>query len=136
MKKLPKWIILLNFIISTFLLPVCQADKKPILIGATVSLEGKYFETSAMIQNGYKLWAAQINNQGGLLGRPVKLIFYNDKSQKSLVAPLYEKMILIDQVDLVLSPYGTPLTTLASKVTEKHEYVMLACTAAGKKKIT
>ncbi len=131
MKNLTKWIVLFCITILFLIIPLCHAGEKPILIGATVSLEGKYFETSAMIQNGYKLWAAQVNNQGGLLGRPVKLIFYNDKSQKSLVALHYEKLILKDQVDLVLSPYGTPLTMIASQVTEKHNYVMLACAAAG-----
>ncbi len=113
--------------------PLSAAPKKPIIIGATVSLEGKYTETSDMIQKGYKLWVNQTNKKGGLLGRPVKLILYNDKSQKSLVGPLYEKLIVTDKVDLVLSPYGTPLTMIASEVTEKHQLNMLACAAAGEK---
>ncbi len=131
MKNSQSSMLLLSIIIFFIIIPVCQADKKPILIGATVSLEGKYIETSAMIQNGYKLWVEQTNKRGGILGRPVELILYNDKSLESLVAPLYEKMIVEDRVDLVLSPYGTPLTKLASEVTEKHKYVMMACAAAG-----
>jgi len=94
------------FVSAAILLP--DAGAEPLRIGATVSLEGKYIETSEMIQQGYKLWANQINKRGGLLGRPVKLIFYDDKSQKGRVGPLYEKLITEDRVDLVLSPYGTP----------------------------
>ena len=52
---------LLFIIISS----ICHAGEKPILIGGTVSLEGKYAETSAMIQRGYKLWVEQINKNGG-----------------------------------------------------------------------
>jgi len=131
MKNLHNWIFLLIIPILFIMIPVCQAGEKPILIGATVSLEGKYIETSAMIQNGYKLWVEQINKQGGLLGRPVKLMLYDDKSQKSLVASLYEKMIVEDKVDLTLSPYGTSLTMVASEVTEKYKYAMLASGASG-----
>jgi len=110
-----------------------QAAEKPIRVGATVSLEGKYMEPSAMVQKGYQLWADQINKRGGLLGRKVKLIFYDDKSRKDLAGSLYGKLVTEDRVDLVLSPYGTPLTLAASQVTEKHKVVMLASAAAGEK---
>lgn len=127
-------IFLCCFVAIVFIFPlVCEAEENPLLIGATVSLEGKYSETSFMVQKGYQLWVEQTNKSGGLLGRPVKLILYNDKSKKNLIAPLYEKMIVEDKVDLTLSPYGTPLTMIASEVTEKHKYVMLAAAAAGEK---
>lgn len=120
------------FLLVVFLAtPLSWAGNTPILIGATVSLEGKYAQTSNMIQKGYQYWAFKINQNGGLLDRPVKLILYDDKSRIDLVEALYEKLITEDKVDLVLSPYGTPLTTKASSVTEKHRFTMLACAAAG-----
>jgi len=130
--------ILKNIIIIMFclyLMPasVSNAETKPVRIGATVSLEGKYSEPSAMIQGGYKLWESQINKRGGLLGRPVQLVLYDDKSDEKLVRLLYEKLIKEDKVDLVFSPYGTPLTLVASEVSEKHGYVMLASGASGEK---
>ena len=125
--------IFLNLMFGFFFIAVslCEAGKEPIRLGATVSLEGKYAETSFMIQNAYKLWVEQINTRGGLLGRPVKLILYDDKSNKDRVRSLYEKLITEDRVDFVLAPYGTPLTLVASEVTERHGYVMIACAAAG-----
>ncbi|NNL42763.1 MAG: hypothetical protein HKO79_09750, partial [Desulfobacterales bacterium] len=63
------WIYLLSF-------SVLAAEPKPVLIGATVSLQGKYKEPSLMIQDGFRLWEKQVNQRGGLLGRPVKLILY------------------------------------------------------------
>ncbi len=107
------------------------ASGVPVRIGVTVSLEGKYLEPSLMVQSGYRLWEKQINERGGLLGRPVKVLFFNDKSNPDLVGPLYEKLINQENVDMVLSPYGTPLTLKASEVTERHGYTMLACAAAG-----
>ena len=60
----------------------------PIRIGATISKEGRYTDLSYMVKSGYEIWAEQVNEQGGLLGRKVELIFYDDKSRKELVAPL------------------------------------------------
>ena len=107
------------------------AESKPILIGATVSLEGKYSEPSFMIRNAFRLWEQEVNIRGGLLGRPVKLILYDDKSQKKRVRQLYKKLIMEEKVDLVFSPYGTPLTLVASEVSERNKMVMLACAASG-----
>lgn len=109
--------------------PAMAADE--ILVGATVSLEGPYQEPSRMMQLAYRLWEKQVNAAGGILGRPVRLIFYDDKSNKELVRIYYEKMIQQDKVDLVLAPYGTTLTYEASAVTERHGYVLMAAAASG-----
>jgi branched-chain amino acid transport system substrate-binding protein len=57
-------------------------EVKPIRIGATVSLSGKFEAPSAMIQEAIKLWEKQVNQRGGLLGRPVQLVLYDDQSNK------------------------------------------------------
>jgi len=125
-------LVFICFILVLFLPPLSgDQNSHPVRIGATLSLEGKYKEPSAMVLKGYKLWVEQTNKNGGLLGRPVQLILYDDKSREDLAALFYEKLIAQDNVDLVLSPYGTPLTMVASDVTEKHGYVMLAATASG-----
>ncbi len=66
------WRILLKGVfISLFLwihfmsFPVFSAEPEPVLIGATVSLEGKYKEPSFMIRNGFKLWEKEVNQRGG-----------------------------------------------------------------------
>jgi branched-chain amino acid transport system substrate-binding protein len=121
-------------LVSMILFRPAHAEKmNPVKVGGTVSMEGKYRETSLMIQGSYKLWEQQVNSRGGLLGRPVKLILYDDKSRKDLVRTHYETLVREDRVDLVLSPYGTPLTLIASEVTESHGKIMLACAASGEK---
>lgn len=106
-------------------------EAPPIRIGATISLSGKYVEPSAMIREAVKLWVAQVNQRGGLLGRPVELVLHDDQSDPERVRALYRQLIDKDKVDLVLSPYGTPLTLVASEETERAKFVMLAMGAAG-----
>ena len=103
----------------------------PIRIGATVSLSGKYQEPSLMVRDAMKLWERQVNAQGGLLGRPVQLVLYDDQSRTERVRELYRQLLDKDKVDLVLSPYGTELTLAASEVSEQHRFAMLAVSASG-----
>jgi len=119
------------FVLFSWNFSALAADRTPIRIGATVSLEGPYQEPSLMIQKAYRLWEHEINQKGGLLGRKVELLLYNDKSQKERTRALYRKLILADGVDFVFSPYGTPLTLVASEISEKHNMIMLACAASG-----
>jgi len=107
------------------------AAELPIRLGATVSLSGKYHEPSLMIRDAYQLWAEQVNQGGGLLGRPVELVLRDDESDPDRARPLYAQLLDEDKVDLVLSPYGSPLTLAASEVTEERGYVMLACASAS-----
>ena len=113
--------------------PIAEENLPSIIVGATISLEGRYSEPSMMIENAYKLWVDEVNKNNGLLGRPVKLILYDDKSNIELTQKFYKKLIEEDKVDLVLAPYGTPLTFAASQISEKHKMVMMAVGAASKK---
>lgn len=127
-----KTIFILAFVcIYLMPFPVFGSESKPILIGATVSLEGKYIGPSFMIRNGFRVWEKEVNQRGGILGRPVKLILYDDKSKKELVRHYYEKLLTEKKVDLVFSPYSTTLTLVASEVSERHKFVMLASGASG-----
>lgn len=123
---------LLFFLFCVFPDPAALCgEKAPFLFGGTVSGEGRYEVPARMVKKGYRLWEKQVNEKGGIFGRPVRVILYNDKSRPALARTLYEKLILEDDVDFVLSPYGTPLTMAASEVTERHGYVMLASAASG-----
>jgi len=126
-----KAIVLLLILLVWLGTQTAAAQKAPVLIGATVSHEGKYVEPSAMMEKAFELWAHEVNQQGGLLGRKVKLILYDDKSQKDRARTLYKKLIEQDKVDLLFSPYSTPLTLAASEISEQHKMLMLAVAAAA-----
>ena len=81
---------------------VVAADHDPILVGTSVSLTGKLARAGQEQLHGYTMWVGDVNKQGGLLGRPVKLIHYDDHSKPDTGAKLYKKLITSDNVDLLL----------------------------------
>jgi len=108
-----------------------KSGQKPICIGGSLSMQGKYAEPSRMIRLGYELWAEQVNARGGLLGRPVELKLFDDESSPDRVKAIYLDLLQKEQVDLLLSPYSTPLTMQAAKVADSFGFVLLACGASG-----
>lgn len=108
-------------------------EVKPILVGTSVSLSGSYAASALYSLEGYKLWVEQVNKRGGLLGRPVKLIYYDDKSDANTGVQLYEKLITADKVDLIVGPYSSGVTSAVSTVAEKHKMAMLGPEAADVK---
>jgi branched-chain amino acid transport system substrate-binding protein len=104
---------------------------KPIVLGASISLTGRYAQTGEHFRRGYDLWVRHVNERGGLLGRKVELVVLDDKSDPTTGVRLYEKLITSDQVDLVLGPYSSAVTYAVSNVTEKYKYPMLAAGASA-----
>jgi branched-chain amino acid transport system substrate-binding protein len=104
-----------------------------IVVGASVALTGKYARTGQEQLNGIQMWVENINGRGGLLGNPVRLIYYDDESKPDTGAKLYEKLITDDEVDLLLGPYSSGVTLAASTIAEKHGFPMVSAGAAGTK---
>ena len=65
---------------------------------------------------GMKIWEEEINAKGGLLGRPVKLVYYDDQSNPSTVPGIYTKLLDVDKVDLVVGGYATNMVAPALPV--------------------
>ncbi len=80
---------------------------QPLTIGFSMSLTGPLSPNGKSALLGMKIWEEETNAKGGLLGRPVKLVFYDDQSQASPVPGIYTKLIDVDKVDLVIGPYAT-----------------------------
>jgi branched-chain amino acid transport system substrate-binding protein len=71
-----------------------------------------------------------VNQKGGVLGRSVEFVIYDDGSDEKTAVRLYEKLIAQDQVDAVMGPYSSPITDAVAEVTEKHRKLMVAPMAA------
>ncbi|HJT56987.1 MAG TPA: ABC transporter substrate-binding protein [Ktedonobacteraceae bacterium] len=95
-------------------------NSTPITIGASISIKGDFAADAAAVLKGYQLWAQIINNSGGLLGRPVRLVILNDDSTQDKVKSNYDTLITKDHVDLLFGPFSTFLTKPA--ITEAHKY--------------
>jgi branched-chain amino acid transport system substrate-binding protein len=80
---------------------------EPIRIGFSMALTGPLSPNGKSALLGMKIWEEETNAKGGLLGRPVKLIYYDDQSQAAPVPGIYTKLIDVDKVDLVIGPYAT-----------------------------
>ena len=74
--------------------------EEPIKIGFSMELTGPFAVVGKTGLLAFKIWEEETNAKGGLLGRPVKLVYYDDQSNPSLVPGIYTKLIEIDKVDL------------------------------------
>jgi branched-chain amino acid transport system substrate-binding protein len=104
---------------------------EPILIGAAVSTTGSNGRTGLYQQEAYLLWEEQKNAAGGLLGRPVQMVIYDDQSDPATGARLYERLLTEDNVDLVLGPYSSSVTQAVAQVTERAGQPLLAAGASA-----
>jgi len=118
--------------ISCYVFASGQTENPPIKIGAAVSLTGSFSRSGMDQKMGYELWQEKINESGGLLGRKVELVIYDDRSEPMTGARLYEKLITDDKVDLLLGPYGSSVTAAVSTTTEKYKMVLIAPGASSK----
>jgi branched-chain amino acid transport system substrate-binding protein len=122
--------IALLAVVGYALVPAAEAEK-PIRIGATLSLTGAYASATPNLHRSYQLYVKQTNERGGILGRPLELLVYDDASDAGAAIRLYEKLIVQDKVDLVLGPYSSRIADAVADVTEKHRLPMVAPVGAA-----
>jgi branched-chain amino acid transport system substrate-binding protein len=104
---------------------------EPITIGTTQALTGHYKEFGIEQLRGLQMWVSDVNSRGALLGRPVKLMHYDDGSRNAGTVAGFTKLIEEDKVDLLVGPYSSALTLNASLVAEKHNIPMVATAASA-----
>ena len=122
---------ILKILFCFFIFVSISYSVEPIKIGVSLGLTGKYSFMSNMNKMAYELWIDNINNKGGILGREVKLIMYDDNSNPNKAKELYEQLILKDKVDFVFAPYSSGITQKVLLVTEKYGYPLLSSGAAA-----
>jgi branched-chain amino acid transport system substrate-binding protein len=110
--------------------PAPSFAQQPIRIGATTALTGEASIQGGYVREGYRLCQKHANEKGGVLGRQIEFVMYDDQSNGKTAAGLYEKLIAEDNVDTVLGPYGSGITEAVADVNEKHRMLMIAPTAA------
>jgi branched-chain amino acid transport system substrate-binding protein len=80
---------------------------EPIKIGFSMAMTGGLAANGKSALLAQKIWEEDVNAKGGLLGRPVKLIYYDDQSNPSTVPGIYTKLLDVDKVDLIIGAYAT-----------------------------
>jgi branched-chain amino acid transport system substrate-binding protein len=114
----------LLFGIASAALPARAAD--PIKIGTGMALTGGLAANGKAAILAMKIWEEEINAKGGLLGRPVQLIYYDDQSNPSTVPGIFTKLLDVDKVDLICGDYGTNLLAPAMPVVIQHNMTFFA----------
>jgi branched-chain amino acid transport system substrate-binding protein len=103
----------------------------PIKVGFGMSLTGGLAGGGKQSLLAIEIWRDEINAKGGLLGRPVQLIQYDDQSNPSLVPGIYAKLLDVDKVDLVLSAYATNQIAPAMPIVMQKNKVYMALFGTG-----
>jgi branched-chain amino acid transport system substrate-binding protein len=103
----------------------------PIKIGASLSLTGEYARIAVDQQEAYELFVEQTNANGGLLGRELELVVYDDQSTPETGARLYERLITEDEVDFIMGPYSSAVSGGMMPIAERYEMVNIAPMASS-----
>jgi branched-chain amino acid transport system substrate-binding protein len=99
--------------------------ENPITIGFGMALTGGLAPNGKAALLAMQIWESDINAKGGLLGRPVKLVYYDDQSNPSTIPGIYTKLLDVDKVDLIISGYGTNMIAPAMPIIIQHNRTFL-----------
>jgi branched-chain amino acid transport system substrate-binding protein len=98
---------------------------EPIKIGFGMALTGGLAANGKSALVAMKIWESDVNAAGGLLGRPVQLVYYDDQSNPATVPGLYSKLLDVDKVDLIVGGYATNMLAPAMPVVMQHNMTFL-----------
>jgi len=124
-----------------FSLPLsAKVEGDTIILGAAVSLTGKYSTNGEHTKNGYNMAVQRINDMGGVKvnGKSYKfdIIYYDDESDSGRAAQLAERLIKQDGVHYMLGPYSSGLTKAMAPVTEENKIPMVEANGASRSLFT
>jgi branched-chain amino acid transport system substrate-binding protein len=109
--------------------PARAAD--PVKVGFSMALTGGVAPNGKQILLALEIWRDDLNAKGGLLGRPVELVYYDDQSNPSNVPAIYTKLISVDKVDLLLGPYATNMAAAAMPAIMQNNKTTISMLAIG-----
>ncbi len=111
---------------------VGAASEEPVIIGVPLPLTGNLQEFGIMMKNSFEMAQASINEAGGINGRPVNIVFADDKGQVDSVQPAFDKLLAAKPVMLV-GGYASDPTYQMAKLAQKKDLPFLICTASADK---
>jgi branched-chain amino acid transport system substrate-binding protein len=127
--KFIQWAALGAIMLSAATSSALAQDKTPIKLGLAITQTGPYSPPALFELHGYELAVDQINKAGGLLGRQVDIVKYDDQGNPSTAVQLYQKLLTDDKVDLLLSPYQADLTAAVAPIVNRAQKVMPSLSA-------
>ena len=107
------------------------AAAQEIKIGFSMAMTGGLGPNGKSALLAQKIWEEDINAKGGLLGRPVKLIYYDDQTNPSTVPGIYSKLLDVDKVDLIIGGYGTNMLAPAMPLVMQRKKLFIGLFGLG-----
>src|SRR5437867_12142176 len=114
----------LVIIAAAALVPSARAAD-PIKLGFGMALTGGLSANGKPALLAVEIWKDDVNKKGGLLGRPVQLIYYDDQTNPSTVPGIYTKLLDVDKVDLIISGYGTNVIAALMPITMARKLTIM-----------
>ena len=111
--------------------PAAAQTGEPIKIGYSMALSGGLAANGRSALLAQKIWEEDTNARGGLLGHPVKLIYYDDQTNPATVPGIYTKLLDVDKVDLIIGPYGTNVLSPAMPIAMQRKKVFIGLLGAA-----
>ncbi len=123
-----RWLITFLFAAAGLAMtsPQAASAAEPITIGFGMAQTGGLAGGGKSAVLAMEIWRDHINAKGGLLGRPVKLIYYDDQSNPATVPGIYTKLLDIDKVDFIISGYGTALAAPAMPTAMRRDRLFIS----------
>ncbi|MBI2218655.1 MAG: amino acid ABC transporter substrate-binding protein [Candidatus Rokubacteria bacterium] len=117
MRKRPTFVAVVSAVIIALIGTGVAVPAEPIKLGFGMALTGALAGNGKAALLSMQMWAEDVNKKGGLLGRRVELVYYDDQTKPATIPAIYTKLLDVDKVDLIVSGYGTnviaPLIPLA-----------------------
>ena len=97
----------------------------PLRIGFGMALTGGLAANGKAALLAMEIWRDEVNKNGGLLGRPVEFVYYDDQTKPASVPGIYTKLLDVDKVDFLVSGYGTNLIAPAMPIAIERKIVLM-----------
>lgn len=108
-----------------------EQSKDDIIVGASMSMSGKFSTNAVHVGNAYKLWAKRVNENGGIGGRKVSLKLQDDQSKTENAVKAVQRLIEGNDTDVILGPYSSSITAAVMGAVEKLDVPMIAPMASS-----
>jgi branched-chain amino acid transport system substrate-binding protein len=117
----------ISALLAGALVPASAAAQtgEPVKIGYSIALTGGLGPNGKSALLAQKIWEEDTNAKGGLLGRPVKLVYYDDQTNPATVPGIYTKLLDGDRVDLIIGGYGTNLLAPAMPIAMQRKKIFI-----------
>jgi len=126
--RMPTWalIAILSVVVALTCAEIPAAlAAQPLRIGFSMGLTGPLAANGKAALLAMEIWRDDVNTAGGLLGRPVELIYYDDQGKPATVPGIYTKLLDVDKVDFVVSSYGANLIAPAMPIVMEHQRLFM-----------